>query len=302
MSAPGIRCVALTEPAPRASPGAPGRAPRPLVVLGPALGTGVVPLWSGVARLLAGRAEVLGWELPGHGGTAAAGEAFTLAELAQGVLRAVDRALGPGLDGDRGPDAGERGPSRAAGSPFVYAGCSVGGAVGLQLLVDAPRRLSAAAVVAGAPRLGQPGAWRERAELVAAAGTPTQVIRSAQVWFAPSFIERDAAAGTGIATGLLHALQDADRHGYAQVCEALAGFDLRLRLAEISVPVLGIAGAADAAVPPATVRAWTERVPTAGYREIPDAAHLVPAEQPEAVAQQICALIQAPSTHPGAQT
>lgn len=294
MSAPEIRCVALSEPAPRARPDPPARTPRPLVVLGPALGTRVGALWSAVARLLADEADVLGWELPGHGGSAAAGEAFTLAELAQGVLAAIDRALDPG--------AGEPGTARTAERPFVYAGCSVGGAVGLQLLVDAPRRVSAAAVVAGAPRLGEPGAWRERAELVAAAGTPTQIIDAAQRWFAPSFIERDAAAGTGIAPGLLHALQDTDRHGYAQVCEALAGFDLRPSLGEISAPVLGLAGAADAVVPPETVRGWTEQVPQAGYREIPDAAHLVPAEQPDAVAQQIRALIHDPSTHPGAQT
>lgn len=296
MSAPAIRCVALTEPAPRPSPDSPGGVARPLVVLGPALGTGVIPLWSGVARLLAGQADVLGWELPGHGGSPAAGEAFTLAELARGVLSAVDRVL------ERDLDTGEPATGRRAEPSFVYAGCSVGGAVGLQLLVDAPRRVSAASIVAGAPRLGEPGAWHERAELVAAAGTPTQVIGSAQLWFAPSFIERDAAAGTGIATGLLHALQDTDRHGYAQVCEALARFDLRQRLGEIRVPVLGIAGAADAAVPPERVRAWTERVPTAGYREIPDAAHLVPAEQPEAVAEQIRALIRDPSTRPGGQT
>ena len=30
-----------------------------------------------------------------------------------------------------------------------------------------------------------------------------------------------------VASGLLHALQDADREGYAQVCDALAEFDVR---------------------------------------------------------------------------
>lgn len=286
MSAPEIRCVALSGPAPKTTSGTSAGFARPLVVLGPALGTGVMALWGGVARLLAGEADVLGWELPGHGGTAAAAGDFTLSELAHGVLNAIDTALGAAT------------PQKTESS-FIYAGCSVGGAVGLQLLLDAPRRVSAAALVASGPRLGQAQAWHERARLVASAGTPTQIIGSAERWFAPGFIERDAADGAEVSTGLLHSLQDADRHGYAQVCEALAGFDVRDRLGEIDAPVIGIAGAVDPVVPAQGVRAWTEQVPGAGFHEIADAAHLVPAEKPRAVAQRIRALIHDSSTDPG---
>ena len=86
-------------------------------------------------------------------------------------------------------------------------------------------------LVGTAARVGEPAAWSERARLVAAAGTPTQIVGSAQRWFAPGFIERDAFT----TTGLLHALQDADRFSYARACEALAGFDATGRLGAVDV-------------------------------------------------------------------
>ncbi|KUG54091.1 bifunctional 3-oxoadipate enol-lactonase/4-carboxymuconolactone decarboxylase PcaDC [Kocuria palustris] len=261
MSVPSIRLVELSAPV------AAQDEQRPVLLLGPALGTAVAPLWGGVARELEGRFRIIGWELPGHGGAPAGSEDFSIEELAQGVLAAVD--------------AVEELPAE---SPFWYAGCSVGGAVGLQLLVDAPQRLRGAAVVASAPQLGDPEQWRERAALVEAAGTPTQVIGSAQRWLTQDFIERDAAAGTGITTGLLHALQSADRHGYAQVCRAIAAFDLTGRLGEIVAPVIAVAGEQDPSVEPQAVRDWAQQVPGARFELIEQAAHMIPAQQPAALA------------------
>lgn len=261
MSVPSIRLVELSAPA------AAQDEQRPVLLLGPALGTALVPLWGGVARELEGRFRIIGWELPGHGGAPAGSEDFSIEELAQGVLAAVD--------------AVEELPAE---SPFWYAGCSVGGAVGLQLLVDAPQRVRGAVITASAPQLGDPEQWRERAALVEAAGTPTQVIGSAQRWLTQDFIERDAAAGTGITTGLLHALQSADRHGYAQVCRAIAAFDLTGRLGEIVAPVIAVAGEQDPSVEPQAVRDWAQQVPGARFELIEQAAHMIPAQQPAALA------------------
>ena len=147
------------------------------------------------------------------------GGPFTMAELAAGVLELAE-ALAPG-------------------EPFCYAGVSVGGAVGLQLLLDAPERVRSAALIATGAKIGEESGWRERAATVRASGTPSMVTGSAQRWFAPGFMEREPR----VATELLHSLQDAAAEGYAQVCEALATFDVRDRLAQISVPVLAIAGA-----------------------------------------------------------
>ena len=73
---------------------------------------------------------------------------------------------------------------------------------------------------------------------------------SAQRWFAPGFLEREPADGRGAAAARC---SDTDREGYALVCEALAAFDVRDRLGEITAPVLAVAGADDPTTPPASL-------------------------------------------------
>lgn len=259
MSVPVLTLVEFTDrPAPSAH--------APLVVLGPSLGTSVTSLWSAAARALEGDHRVIGWDLPGHGASAPTAEPYTMAELAQGVLEAVDRLLSPATVED------ER--------PFYYAGNSVGGCVGQQLLLDAPGRVRAAVLLGTAARVGEPAAWAERARLVAAAGTPTQVAGSAQRWFAPGFLERDPVT----ATELLHDLQDADRFSYARACEALGAFDVRDRLGAVRAPVLAVAGAHDVPVPPEAVEQLAAA--TGGRAAVLEgAAHLIPAEAPQEVAR-----------------
>src|SRR4051794_17806930 len=204
----------------------------PLLVCGPSLGTSATALWAGVAELLADAFHVVSWDLPGHGvNKAVRSEPFDMAMLSAGVLAFVDGVLA-----DRGEEAG---------GSFVYAGDSVGGAIGLQLLLDHPDRVRAAVLACTGARLGEKTMWRERAELVSTSGTPVMVEPSAKRWFPPGFMDArpDAAAG------LLHALQDADRFGYAAVCGALATFDVRHRLGEIATPVVAVAGAYDVAAP-----------------------------------------------------
>ncbi|MEH0108356.1 alpha/beta hydrolase [Tersicoccus sp. MR15.9] len=257
MTVPRLTAVDFRRPAEQ------GRT-RPLVVLGPSLGTAAQPLWQRTADLLADDLDLIAWDLPGHGTSAPQAEPFTIAELAAGVLELVDRTL---------PTASEAGP-------IGYAGVSVGGATGLQLLLDAPDRFRAAAVICSGAKIGDPAAWRERAETVRASGTPVMVTGSAQRWFGPGFLAREAPT----ATALLSSLQHADRFSYARVCEALAGFDVRDRLAEIAVPVLAVAGAADAVAPVGLAREVADGVADGRAVELPGVAHLAPAEDPVATA------------------
>lgn len=238
----------------------------PLLVLGPSLGTSVTALWSACAARLADEFHLVGWDLPGHGRNRTVGEPFDLAELAAGVLALVEDVLV-----ERGDPGGR----------FGYAGDSVGGAVGLQLLLDAPGRVRAATVLCSGAQIGEPEDWRQRAALVRASGTPVMVTSAAQRWFAPGFLEREPEVGAT----LLHALQDADPEGYAQTCEALAAFDVRSRLPEIATPVLAVAGALDPATPPAKLEQVAARVTRARMVELADTAHLAPAERPEEVAR-----------------
>ena len=60
--------------------------------------------------------------------------------------------------------------------------------------------------------------------------------------------------------------------------------DVTERLAEIDVPALLLCGVDDVISPPAEMRAMAARMPRAELVEIPDAGHMAPVENPQAVA------------------
>ncbi|MFD6444287.1 alpha/beta fold hydrolase [Promicromonospora sp. NPDC060204] len=267
-------------------------ATRPLLVLGPSLGTSVAALWGDAVGLLAGASrsvdgdrvaggagelDVIGWDLPGHGTAPAPSadelEGLSIGDLADAVLGVVERAQARRGD---------------VGAPFWYAGVSVGGAVGQRLLLDAPDRVLGAALICTATYFGEPSGWAERAELVRRAGTPTQVEAAARRWFGPGFLDREPQ----VVLRLLAGLQTADRFGYAAVCDAVGAHDLRGRLGAVGVPVVAIAGGADPATPPAKLQEIADAVPGAQLQVLDGAAHLAPAERPQAVADLVRDLVR----------
>ncbi|MCW2767748.1 MAG: 4-carboxymuconolactone decarboxylase / 3-oxoadipate enol-lactonase [Nocardioides sp.] len=245
------------------------RAELPLLVLGPALGTTASTLWTACAAGLTDLFDVLAWDLPGHGhNKGVPDEAFTMAELAAGVLAVVDDVLE------------QRDQPRGA---FGYAGVSMGGLVGLQLLLDAPSRVTSAVLLCTGAKVGEHQPWLDRIEQVRASGTPVLVAGPAQRWFAPGFLDREP----GVGSALLHALEQSADEGYLQACAAIADFDVRDRLGEITAPVLAVAGAEDTVTPPSDLGLIAEGVRDGRLVELAGVAHLAPAEAPEAVARLI---------------
>jgi 3-oxoadipate enol-lactonase/4-carboxymuconolactone decarboxylase len=261
VTVPTITAVRLT--------GSAHRAQMPLLVLGPSLGTSASTLWTECAAGLTDVFDVVAWDLPGHGfNHSVPEEPFTVAELAEGVLRVLEEILE------------QRDEYRGA---FAYAGDSVGGAVGLQLLLDHPERVAGAVLLCTGAKIGDPNMWAGRIGQVSVSGTSVMVAGSAERWFGPGFL--DAFPHT--ASALLHALQDTDDTGYMQVCQALAEFDVRGRLAEIDVPVLAVAGAADGVTPVENLREIADGVKHGRLVQLEGAAHLVPAEAPQETARLI---------------
>jgi 3-oxoadipate enol-lactonase / 4-carboxymuconolactone decarboxylase len=261
VSAPTITAVRLT--------GAANRAQLPLLVLGPSIGTSASALWTDCATGLTDTFDVVAWDLPGHGyNHSVPEESFTMSELAQGVLNVVAEIL---------EQRDEYGGS------FAYAGDSVGGCVGLQLLLDHPGRVHAALLLCTGAKIGEAAMWAGRIGQVSVSGTPVMVSGSAERWFGPGFLDRSQATGSA----LLHALQDADDQGYIQVCEALAEFDVRDQLGKIDVPVLAVAGSEDVTTPTESLREIAEGVQHGRLVELQGVAHLAPAEAPAEVARLI---------------
>ncbi|OSC40655.1 4-carboxymuconolactone decarboxylase [Mycobacterium decipiens] len=249
-----------------------GPAEADVLLLGPSLGTCAKTLWAATAERLGKQVRVVGWDLPGHGGSPAAASPFTIAELAAAVLALADDVTRAGQ--------------------FHYAGVSVGGAVGLQLMLDAPDRLASAALLGTGAVIGSPQEWTTRAAAVRAGGTKALADIAAERWFAAGFVDRQPA----VAAALLDALRVTDHQSYAQVCAALAEFDVTDRLVEITTPVLAVAGAEDRATPPECLRQIANGVHAGRLVVLGGTGHLAPAEVPERVADLILGQLGARNT------
>src|SRR5699024_8104040 len=75
-----------------------------------------------------------------------------------------------------------------------------------------------------------------------------------------------------------------DRFSYAALCYALAEFDVRRRLPEISLPLLAVAGSEDQPTPATKLAEIAGEVPGALLEVIEGAAHLGPIEAPAVTA------------------
>jgi 3-oxoadipate enol-lactonase/4-carboxymuconolactone decarboxylase len=233
---------------------------RPLLLLGSSVGTSVEALWAACAERLYGQYHVVGFDLPGHGRSAPAPGPFRIPDLAREVVALADRIR--------------------PGTSFLYAGDSIGGAIGLQLLLDFPERVVAAALLCTGAKIGEAAMWHDRAKLVRAEGTGAVVAGSIERWFAPGFPDRSPS----VSEPLLAALRATDAESYAQACESLADFDVRAKLAEVAAPVLAVAGALDKPTPPAGLAAIADGVLHGRLVVLDGVAHLAPAESPEVVA------------------
>ncbi|MER7400847.1 alpha/beta fold hydrolase, partial [Streptomyces sp. NPDC000151] len=235
----------------------------PPLILGPSIGTSL-DVWEPQLTALTRTHRVLRWDLPGHGGSAAGlvpAEA-TMTDLAGLVLALADA---------QGWDT------------FAYAGISIGGAVGLTLAADHPERLTRLAVVCSSAHFGGSDTWRERAALVRKDGTEAMAASRPGTWFAPEL------GGRPRGQALIKDLLDTDPAGYAACCEALASYDIRDRLADITVPTLVVAGREDPATPPAHAREIADGIPGASLTEVADAHHLAGVDRPGPVCAALAA-------------
>ncbi len=228
----------------------------PVLILGPSLGT----TWHMFDRQvpeLAKQWRVFRFDLPGHGGSPAHA-AGSVSDLADRLLATLD-ALGV--------------------QRFGYAGCALGGAVGLELALRHPERVASLGLIAASPRFGTADEFRQRGVIVRTNGLDPIARMSPDRWFTSGF----AAAQPAITEWAVQMVRTTDPGCYIAACEALAAFDVRSELGRIGVPTLVLVGSDDQVTGPAEARTLVAGIPDARLAVVPGASHLVPVEQPAAV-------------------
>ena len=239
----------------------------PVLVLGNSLGTSAA-VWDRQVGELGESFRLLRYELPGHGGSAAAAGPYTIAGLGAGVLALLD-SLGVGRVG--------------------YCGISLGGMVGMWLASHAAGRIAALGLVCTSAYLPPPEGWYSRAAQVRTAGLAAISAAVISRWFTPAY----AAAAPSVIEQFRAGLEGTDPEGYACCCEAIAGMDLRADLADITAPALVIAGADDPATPPEHGATIAAGIDGASLEVIPEAAHLAAISAPDAVTHALRAHLSA---------
>lgn len=184
---------------------------------------------------------------------------------------------------------------------FWLAGFSFGGYVALAMLERAPQRVAGLALVNSSARADTEAQRAARAQSIAmaqAGGHEAMVAAQAPVVFHPASLSNAA---------LMHARGDMVRaYGSERFVAHLRACaqrpDRTELLARSTCPLLVVAAADDRVVPTAAQKALAASLPRAHYTEIADAGHMLPMEQPQAVAAALQAWLEAQAESNPAET
>jgi 3-oxoadipate enol-lactonase / 4-carboxymuconolactone decarboxylase len=242
-----------------------GSPERPLFVLAHALGTDH-GLWQPQMSTLLRYFRVLRLDLRGHGASDSPAGEYTMAQLGQDVLAAVDHA--------------------GAGR-FSYCGLSLGGMIGQWLGAHHAAQLDRLVLANTSPRMADPSLFDTRRRLVQAEGMRAVEASAMQRFFSsPTHAAADSVRAVLLANNVV---------GYSGCCSAIRDMDHRDLLARIGVPTLVIGGDRDLSAP------WAGHgdllaaaIPGARAAKI-DAAHLSNVERPAAFNRALTGFAVPPS-------
>jgi 3-oxoadipate enol-lactonase len=223
----------------------------PVLVLANSIGS-TLELWDPQLPAFTPDFRVLRYDQLGHGRSEVPPGPYTVELLARELLALLD-----GLGIER----------------VSFCGLSLGGAVGQWLGANAAGRLDRLVLAATSANFGPPERWIERAAIVRAEGTEPLADATMERWFTPAF-EGTAPYRAGLLA--------TPAEGYAACCDAIAAWDFRGSLGSIAVPTLVSVGADDPATTPDDAQLIADAIPGASLTVIPNAAHLLNVEQPDA--------------------
>ena len=227
-----------------------GSGSKPLLVLVHSLGCDH-GMWDLQVPALLPHFQILRLDLRGHGASDAPDAEYTISQLAEDVLAAVNR------------------------EKFAYCGLSLGGMIG-QWLAARSQRVQRLVLANTSPRMGDPTLFDVRRKIVLEQGMQAIEDGVMQRFFTAATL----ASGDPYAESIRNVILTTNPAGYAGCCSAIRDMDHRGLLAKIAVPTLIITGDQDVSTP------WTghgevlaSSIPGAVSRTL-NTAHLSNIERP----------------------
>ena len=214
-------------------------------------------MWDELATALKDRYRVLRYDSRGHGASAAPDGDYSLDQLvddAAGILDALDI------------------------EQTLFAGLSMGGMVGLGLMIRHPHKIKGA-VIADSRHTTTPEftkAWLDRITAVRKDGIEAVVASTVSRWSSDGLATRNPA----VVARMEAMVRGTSVNGYCGCAAALARLNYGPRLSEISTPVLVMCGDEDHGAPPENSRQMAALIKGARFVEIKQAGHIANIEQP----------------------
>jgi 3-oxoadipate enol-lactonase len=228
----------------------------PWVLLSHGLATDL-SMWDELADTLKDRYRVARYDARGHGGSAAPDGDYTLDQLVADAAGILDALAVPQAH---------------------FAGLSMGGMVGLGLLLDHGRRIKSA-VIADSRHTTTAEftkAWHNRAEAVHQGGIAAVVASTVERWSSAGLSQRDPAA----VARMERMVRNTSAAGYRGCAAALARLNYGHRLGEIDKPTLVLCGTEDHGAPPENTRQMHAMIKGSRFLEIEQAGHISNIEKP----------------------
>ena len=175
---------------------------------------------------------------------------------------------------------------------FALAGLSMGGYIALEVMRQAPGRVTRLALLdtSARPDTADRREWRQRLIGLAQAGRFLEV--HAELW--PRLVHPDRLGDGELEATVLRMLTDTGADAFVRQERAImARPDSRPDLPQIEIPALVLVGAEDASTPPELAREMAEAIEWASLVVVPDCGHLSTLERPEAVTRALEAWLTA---------
>lgn len=172
----------------------------------------------------------------------------------------------------------------AAPERFALAGLSMGGYVAMEVIRQAPERVSRLALLDTTVRPDTPEARQNRERQIALAEAGRFEDTFMILW--PRLVHPDHQADMNLQEIVFGMMREIGPEVFIRQQRAIMGrSDSRPLLAGIEIPTLILAGEGDAITPPEVAREMADLIEWSSLSLIPDAGHLSTLEQPEAVVQ-----------------